>query len=97
MRRYGFELELGEAPEDGDQISGRIFLGEGDAEPALTITHHYWSPRTYESSLRAAGLRDIGWQLPEVSSEGLAEHGEEFWQPFLEHPFFVGLSCRRPS
>lgn len=95
MRKYGIELQVDESVQDGDLITGKIFLEDTD-EPTLEITHHYWNHRTYERCLRTAGLKEIAWHLPEVSDEGIEIYGDSFWEDFLNNPFFIGLTCVRP-
>ena len=96
MRKYSIRLRLPDSLKDGDEMTGQIFLDTSAEEPTLEVTHHYWGHRTYERSLRGAGLRNIAWHLPEVSSQGLAKLGPEFWEDFLLHPFFIGLTCDKP-
>ena len=54
-----------------------------------------FSKPTIEAALGAAGLRDIRWELPEVSLAGLKEYGEEYWREYLARPNWVLLECRK--
>lgn len=96
MKKYGMVLQVDESVRDGDLITGQIFLEDTD-EPTLEITHHYWNHRTYERCLRNAGLTEITWHLADVSNEGIEIYGDTFWKDFLDYPFFIGLTCVRPS
>lgn len=76
--------------KDGDVIWVDI---QGQSLFRLECT--YWSKETYESAMRKAGFSNIEWVLPEVSPEGIAAHGEEFWQGYFENPKQIGFVCTK--
>ena len=39
------------------------------------------------------GFKNVRWQKPLVSPEGIAEFGQEFWQDFLECIPLIGIEC----
>ena len=75
--------------EEGAPIVWRFHLPEGTIE----VTNFYLTLATMERALTTAGLRDIRWHRPEVSSEGLQQWGEEHWRGFLAQPPIVFLEC----
>ena len=90
MRPYEFTREANERREGGP-IAWTFYLKEGP----FAITNYYLSIATHEWALAAAGLRDIRWHPPQVSPEGLAEFGQEYWAAFLEHKPIIFIECRK--
>lgn len=62
-------------------------------EDTFTIQNWYYSHTTYENVLREAGFRSIRWHDPEVSEEGIAALGADFWRDFREFRPIIGIEC----
>src|SRR5262249_56591408 len=90
-RKYGFTKSVAEELREGTPITYTFLLDEG----AFEITNYHLSPATHEWALRAAGFRDIRWQLPQVSPAGVHEYGRDYWSAFLEHPPVIFLDCTK--
>lgn len=94
-RPYGFELELGVAPDregrvpEGTPICWRFFL----ERETLEIENYYLSPETHERALAEAGLADVKWARPELAAG--AERPDGYWDAFLEHPPITLLTAVR--
>ena len=50
---------------------------------------------TMVRGLTGAGLSQQNWQQPEVSPEGVAQFGEDYWEDFIEEPALIFLEARR--
>jgi len=88
-RQYGFETQvLGEFAE-GVPITWRFFLEDG----AFEIENYFLDVAAHEEALLSAGFREVRWQLPQLSPQGIAEHGWDFWSSFMEHPPVIVIEC----
>ncbi len=90
-RKYGFIKSTPGELREGAPIIFTIFQDQG----SFDITNYWLSPATHEECLRAAGLRDPHWHPPQLSPEGQAAHGDEYWAEFLAHPPITFLECTR--
>jgi hypothetical protein len=88
-RPYGFVKETAGALEEGAPVVYRIFLDEGDLE----LTNYHLSTGTHEWAFRTAGFGSVRWHAPQLSPEGEAQHGREYWSPFLEHQPVTFIEC----
>ncbi|PTL84282.1 class I SAM-dependent methyltransferase [Vitiosangium sp. GDMCC 1.1324] len=89
--RYGITmLDFPEAPREGHAISAELHT-----KIPFTIHFSLWSRATHEQVLREAGFRNITWQRPECSPEGIAKFGRAFWQDYIDNPHAVALRCER--
>jgi D-hexose-6-phosphate mutarotase len=61
----------------------------------IYIKDHYWSRQTYERHLKIAGFYNIAWQPMQVSNEGLAKFGNEYWKEFLHNPGIIVLKAQK--
>jgi ubiquinone/menaquinone biosynthesis C-methylase UbiE len=88
-RPYGFETRLDGDLTDGTPITWTFFLEDGP----FSIENYYLSLPVHEETLHGAGFRTIRWHGPRLSRQGEAEHGREFWGPFLDAPPVTFLEC----
>lgn len=70
------------------------FGSEGER---VEFKNYYWTRETYERALREVGFTDIEWLPITPTQEGIAAQGPEFWEEFLEKPFFVIVRARKPE
>lgn len=87
-RKYGFDRRA-VALREGEPITWTIHLEDRSFE----FDNYYLSSAAYEWALDAAGLRQIRWQLPQLSPQGEKENGKEYWKDFLETPPVMFLEC----
>jgi ubiquinone/menaquinone biosynthesis C-methylase UbiE len=90
MRKYGFERHTNDRHE-GAPVTWQFFLDDN----IFAITNYYLSVAAHERALKAVGMQNIAWHLPEVAPLGVAESGEEHWRGFLEHPPVIFLECEK--
>jgi toxoflavin synthase len=84
---YGFTLA---GPgEDGHEVTLTSILEHLPGK----FTAYHWGRDTYEWALREAGFGPVRWHEPQVSAEGLAALGADFWRAYLHRPHAVVLSC----
>ena len=88
--QYGFNKSVQEPRQEGSAITYSMVSGR----KIIRFDAYYYSRATYESALHAAGFSEISWRAPELSPEGIAECGEEYWREYLGNPPVVGLECR---
>lgn len=90
MRQYGFQRHTSERV-DGAPVTWEFFLDNG----TFAITNYFLSLAAHERALHAAGMHEIAWHPPEVSSGGTAEMGPEYWQPLLQYRPVICLESRK--
>lgn len=90
-RGYGYTKRLEGPLIEGAPIIWSFHLTEGTIE----VTNYYLTNASVERALHAAGLRDIRWHSPQVSSEGLEQWGESYWHPFLANSPIAFLECTK--
>lgn len=94
MFSYGFTRE-NKGDREGDEIIYRFYQPDNQQLPPIDVVNYHHSKDTYEKALQKAGLSDIHWHTLEVSSNGVATFGSEYWAPILTHQPVTGLSCCR--
>ena len=92
LEKYGFHIQA-ETPLLADGMPLTVTLHTPD-EP-IYIKDYYWSKQTYERHLKNAGFNNIAWRPMQVSNEGLAKLGNEYWQEFLDNPGIIVLEAHR--
>ncbi len=90
-----YQVTYGRMPQhaDGDTMSFTLY----DQDRPITLETVYWTNETYRAALSEAGLVDVevsGWQ---VSEEGVAEYGAEFWAPWVASPALAVVTGRLPE
>jgi ubiquinone/menaquinone biosynthesis C-methylase UbiE len=88
-RQYAFETQAARPFGEGSPITWTFFLEDS----SFSIENYYLDVAVHEEMLRAAGFHEIHWHPPQVSSQGEAAFGAEFWKVFLEHPPVTFLEC----
>ncbi|MCK4590031.1 MAG: class I SAM-dependent methyltransferase [Nanoarchaeota archaeon] len=78
--------------EEGKKRKVTYFSDSGQEVSFFT---RYWFRETYENALKQAGFKDVKWVDAIVSKEGKKEHGQDFWQLFLENPSLICLEARK--
>jgi ubiquinone/menaquinone biosynthesis C-methylase UbiE len=59
----------------------------------FTFDNYYLSIPTHEWAFQSVGFKEVRWQLPIVSPDGIKEFGQEFWQDFLDSVPIIGIEC----
>jgi ubiquinone/menaquinone biosynthesis C-methylase UbiE len=88
-RKYEFETKVGGDWKEGAPITWTFFLSDG----AFDIENYYLDQAIHEAAFRAAGFRKVTWHMPQLSPEGEAEFGSEFWSDFMSHPPITLIEC----
>ena len=94
--KYGFSLSAPRPLTEGDTMTVTLHL-PGPGHPTVQFPNYYLSRATYESVVAEVGLVDLAWHSPTVSDDGHREFGAEFWADALAHPYFMGLTARKPA
>ncbi len=88
-KKYGFTKSISEPLHEGTPIT-LTFSVDGQK---FSLIDYYLSKATYEWAFRSVGFKEIRWQKPIVSPEGVKKFGQEFWQDFLDYAPMVGIEC----
>ena len=88
-KKYGFTKSISEPLQEGTPIT-LTFSVDGQK---FSLIDYYLSKATYEWAFRSVGFKEIRWQKPIVSPEGVKKFGQEFWQDFLDYAPMVGIEC----
>ena len=88
-RQYGFETTVLGDWQEGAPIKWRFYLSDG----TFDIENYYLDVEIHENAFRKAGFRQIGWQGPKLSPEGLRTYDPEFWSTFLKHSPVAFIEC----
>ena len=59
----------------------------------MKLSVHYWSVETVTSAFEEAGFAGIRRVRPELSGQGRARYGSEYWEEFLRCPPAIFLEC----
>jgi ubiquinone/menaquinone biosynthesis C-methylase UbiE len=59
----------------------------------FTFDNYYLSIPTHEWAFQSVGFKEVRWQSPIVSPDGIKEFGQEFWQDFLDSVPIIGIEC----
>ncbi|HVJ69715.1 MAG TPA: class I SAM-dependent methyltransferase [Caulifigura sp.] len=90
-RKYGFDAQAAGEWKEGCPIRWTFYLEQGPFD----IENYWLDTALHEDALRSAGFRDVRWQQPRVSSEGLREKGRDYWAEFIDTPPITFLECIR--
>jgi ubiquinone/menaquinone biosynthesis C-methylase UbiE len=88
-RSYGFEARGVDPWQPGAPITWTFFLSDGE----FSIENYFLTVEQHDQALRAAGFREVLWRPLQISPEGLAAHGGEFWETFLKTPPVTLIEC----
>lgn len=87
--KYGFIKSIYNPLQEGTAIQYTFFV-DGNK---FSFDNYYLSKDTYQWAFQSVGFKDIRWQKPQVSPEGIEEFGQEFWQDFLDCEPLIGIEC----
>lgn len=88
--QYGFNKTIERPRVDGAKITYWMVAGK----EIFKFEAHHYERATYEAALIQAGFSSIQWHPLRLSDAGIAEHGREYWQEYMNNPPIVGLECR---
>lgn len=91
-RKYGVDFFADEQIQDGELMYFSLILGD-TVTPKLS--NYYWSRPTVESAFEEAGFTDMRWSRPELSDQGIAAYGSEFWEDYLRVLPGIFLECTK--
>jgi len=77
---------------EGARIKVTLIL---KGKEVCSFYNYFWTKETYEQCLREAGFKDIKWVPLEVSEEGLAKYGKEFWAGWYAQPYVVIIEATK--
>ncbi|MFF3646954.1 class I SAM-dependent methyltransferase [Streptomyces sp. NPDC002564] len=86
---YGIRVEVPHPRSEGAAVPIRTELG---GRP-LELECFLWKPTTYESELRSAGFSTVRWHPWQITPEGIAKYGHDYWTPFTELPLMLLLEA----
>ena len=89
--QYGLRMFADDGLRDGASMTAIIDLPDG----SIKLSNNYWVQETYEETLQSVGFEKIIWHPYQVSEEGLAAYGEEYWKDFLVRPYTLILECQK--
>lgn len=89
--KYGFIKSIDSPLAEGTPIKYTYKISETDQK--FSFDNYYLSTATYEWAFRSVGFKEIHWQKPIVSPQGVEEFGQEFWQDFLDCVPIIGIEC----
>jgi ubiquinone/menaquinone biosynthesis C-methylase UbiE len=87
--KYGFIKTISQPLQPGTAIKYTFFVDGQE----FSFDNYYISQDTHQKVFADVGFKNIRWQKPLVSPEGIAEFGQEFWQDFLECIPLIGIEC----
>jgi SAM-dependent methyltransferase len=92
-RKYNFDYDFTGTERDGDLMHFTLALGD----TPMRLSAHYWDIATVASAFEEAGLTGIRKVQPELSEQGRAQHGDEYWEDYFRCPPSIFLECTAPS
>lgn len=91
-RRYGVDFYADEQIKDGEMMYFALFLGD-TVTPKLS--NYYWSKATVAGAFEEAGFTNPRWVTPELSEQGRAKYGDEFWEDYLRRLPGILFECTK--
>lgn len=91
ITKYGYTKSISQPLTEGTAITV-TFINPTDGQQ-FSIEDYYLSKKTYEWALRRVGFQEIRWHNPIVSTEGVQEFGQEYWQYFIDYAPIIGIEC----
>jgi SAM-dependent methyltransferase len=86
---YGFRVYSGQPRIDAAPVTLDLRFDAHD----VTVTAYYWTRRTLEETLHAAGFTTVTWRDYVLTPAAKADHGEPFWRAYLTRPHAAILEC----
>lgn len=87
--KYGFIKSISSPLQSGTPLK-YTFSVDGEK---FSFDNYYLSRATYEWAFLSVGFKEVRWQKPLVSPDGVSEFGQEFWQDFLDYAPMIGIEC----
>lgn len=81
-RKYGFEILLPEAADEGAPLTWKIHLDDSVFE----IENYYLPISAHESALRDAGFRDVAFHVLTLAPDPRAGDEGDYWEDILRNP-----------
>nr|VFK29205.1 MAG: Ubiquinone/menaquinone biosynthesis C-methylase UbiE [Candidatus Kentron sp. MB] len=91
IEKYGLIKKISRPLHEGSPITITLAREENQ----VSFDTYYLSKATYDSAFRSVGFKEIHWHPLKVSSEGIQEFGQEYWQDFIEHQPSVCIECMK--
>jgi toxoflavin synthase len=91
--KYGFSVDWPRDATDGDPITLKV----NTAGTTVSVPLRYWSAKTYEQALTAAGFADIRWHRLSASPSASDKYGEGFFDDYLTNPHAVLVEAFMPA
>jgi ubiquinone/menaquinone biosynthesis C-methylase UbiE len=88
-RKYGFETSVSGEWGEGAPIKWKFYVEDS----TFDIENYHLDAAIHEQAFRRAGFRHVRWHAPQLSTDGLAAHGAEFWSSFLERSPIALIEC----
>ncbi len=85
-QRYGIEMTPVGSIRDGATIQFTIGMPQ-DPRNAFQLSTTFWEADTYAAISQQVGFQSLCWHPMQVSKQGLARYGRDYWQPFLNLPY----------
>lgn len=93
FKKYGFNKEIPkeEDKKEGYPIKFTMYNKDGSQ---CSFNNFFWSPQTYEETLKAVGFYEIHWEGPFLDDSLTPELKAEF-NGYMENPPSIGFSTLR--
>lgn len=88
-RKYGFETSAAGEWRQGTPIQWTFHLSDGP----FTIENYHLDVASHEEALHRAGLREVRWHSPKLSTDALADYDRAFWSTLMDTPPFTFIEC----
>jgi toxoflavin synthase len=87
---YGFVKKGTGKRAEGEPITYQFHLDNGQL---FSLDNYYIDLHIQEATLRQAGFSQVTWRLPEVDTQGLRRHGNDYWTTFLKDAPVIFTHC----
>ena len=92
LKKFGSIKTIEGEKIDGSRIKIELFNKEN---LICVLCSNYYSPETLEGTLKKVGFKNIKWNSPVISREGIEKYGEDFWEGFVENSELGYLSAEK--
>ncbi|MFE0581405.1 class I SAM-dependent DNA methyltransferase [Streptomyces sp. NPDC058874] len=83
---YNFSLTGVGPTEEGRTVSLDAWFPKESGIAPVHVDAVWWTKQTYEQALRAAGFETVTWHEMQVTGQGVADKGREYWVNYLARP-----------
>lgn len=88
-RKYGFETSVVGPWTEGAPITWKFYLSDSVFE----LENYFLDAAIHEAAFKQAGFSEVRWHAPQLSSQGLADHDQQFWSDILTHSPVTFIEC----